>query len=60
MIDAAGEAAEQILLVTGWTVRWAAVRALGVVGPNNEAALGPLMQALGDDEWQVRGVAAWH
>ena len=43
---------------TGWTVRWAAVRALGVVGRGNQAALPPLTQALLDEEWQVRGVAA--
>ncbi len=53
-----GPAIEEVLMQTGWTVRWAAVRALGVVGRGNQAALPPLIQALLDEEWQVRGVAA--
>ena len=32
VIDAESEASQKILLATGWTVRWAAARALGVVG----------------------------
>src|SRR5690606_17610203 len=52
-----GPAAQEILIESGWTVRWAAVRALGVVGANNPAALPPLLQALRDEEWQVRGIA---
>ena len=43
---------------TGWTVRWAAVRALGVVGKGHQDALPALTEALLDEEWQVRGVAA--
>jgi HEAT repeat protein len=39
-------------------VRWAAVRALGVVGAGNRDALAALNAALQDEEWQVRGVAA--
>ncbi len=53
-----GPAAQEILLDTGWTVRWAAVRALSVVGAGNRDALAPLNAALDDEEWQVRGVAA--
>jgi HEAT repeat protein len=53
-----GPAAQEILLDTGWTVRWAAVRALGVVGAGNRDALVALTAALQDEEWQVRGVAA--
>jgi len=43
---------------SGWTVRWASVRALGVVGLGRISALPPLLQALQDEQWQVRGVAA--
>jgi len=46
------------LLDTGWTVRWAAVRALGVVGAGSKDALPALTAALQDEEWSVRGVAA--
>ncbi|HEX6259965.1 MAG TPA: HEAT repeat domain-containing protein, partial [Woeseiaceae bacterium] len=52
-----GPAAEQVLMESGWTVRWAAVRALGVVGAGRAEALSPLTAALDDDQWQVRGVA---
>jgi HEAT repeat protein len=58
VIDAGGEEAAQVMLGTGWTVRWTAVRALGVVGADTDAALPPLTTALRDEEWQVRGVAA--
>jgi HEAT repeat protein len=51
-------AAEQLLMENGWTVRWAASRALGVVGRGNRDALPSLTQALQDEQWQVRGVAA--
>ncbi len=53
-----GPAIDEVLMQTGWTVRWAAVRALGVVGKGNQDALPPLTEALLDEEWQVRGVAA--
>lgn len=52
-----GPAAEKVLMESGWTVRWAAVRALGVVGEGRAEALPPLTAALDDDHWQVRGVA---
>jgi HEAT repeat protein len=52
-----GPAIEEVLMETGWTVRWASVRALGVVGRGREDALPSLMAALNDEEWQVRGVA---
>ena len=39
-------------------MRWAAVRALGVVGAGSNVALPSLTAALQDQEWQVRGVAA--
>jgi HEAT repeat protein len=42
---------------TGWTVRWASVRALGVVGAGKQEALPPLTVAMRDEEWQVRGIA---
>jgi len=58
VIDAVGEASELLVIGTGWTVRWTATRALGVVGAGSETALSPLMTALKDAEWQVRGVAA--
>jgi HEAT repeat protein len=53
-----GPAIEELLMQTGWTTRWAAVRALGVVGKGNRDALPSLTVALLDEEWQVRGVAA--
>ena len=53
-----GPAIEELLMHTGWTVRWAAVRALGVVGKGNRDALPSLTLALIDAEWQVRGGAA--
>ncbi len=53
-----GPAAQEVLFETGWTVRWAAVRALGVVGAESDHALPALTAALEDQEWQVRGVAA--
>ena len=58
VIDAVGEASEKLVIGTGWTVRWTATRALGVVGSESETSLSPLMEALKDAEWQVRGVAA--
>ena len=58
VIDASSEASQKILLASGWTVRWAATRALGVVGVGSTASLQPLITALNDEEWQVRGVAA--
>ena len=53
-----GPTAQEVLFETGWTVRWAAVRALGVVGAGSNRALPSLTAALQDREWQVRGVAA--
>ena len=53
-----GPAIEEVLMDNGWTVRWAAVRALGVIGAGSREALPPLTQALRDEEWQVRGIAA--
>lgn len=53
-----GPAIDEVMFESGWTVRWAAVRALGVVGKGNRQALPPLSAALDDAEWQVRGVAA--
>ena len=53
-----GPAAQEVLFETGWTVRWAAVRALGVVGTESKHAVPALTAALLDQEWQVRGVAA--
>ena len=53
-----GPAAEELLMASGWTVRWAAVRALGVVGKGRASAIEPLAAALADEQWQVRGVAA--
>src|SRR5690606_18371988 len=53
-----GPAAQEVLMESGWTVRWASVRALGVVGAKRPEALSPLTQALRDDEWAVRGIAA--
>jgi HEAT repeat protein len=53
-----GPAIEEVLMETGWTVRWASVRALGVVGAGRQEALTPLTNALLDEEWQVRGIAA--
>ena len=53
-----GPTAQEVLFETGWTVRWAAVRALGVVGAGSNHALPPLTAALQDQQWQVRGVAA--
>jgi HEAT repeat protein len=50
--------AQAVDLDNGWTVRWAAVRALGVVGAGNPDALPHLKAALKDEQWQVRGVAA--
>jgi HEAT repeat protein len=58
VIDNVGAASQKLVLGSGWTVRWTAARALGVVGAENETALTPLMQAMKDEEWQVRGVAA--
>ena len=52
-----GPAIEEVLMETGWTVRWASVRALGVVGAGRQDALSPLTTAMLDEEWQVRGVA---
>jgi HEAT repeat protein len=45
-------------MASGWTVRWASVRALGVVGAGDSDALPALVAALDDEMWQVRGVAA--
>lgn len=56
VIDA-GPAAEQILIDNGWTVRWASVRALGVVGRDDPRIMNTLMLAMQDEVWQVRGVA---
>jgi HEAT repeat protein len=58
VIDAVGEASEKLVIGTGWTVRWTATRALGVVGSDSETSVAPLMVALKDAEWQVRGIAA--
>jgi len=55
--ESESEEEQQALAGLGWTVRWTAVRALGVVGAESEAALLPLTEALEDGEWQVRGVA---
>jgi HEAT repeat protein len=52
-----GPTAEQLLMNNGWTVRWAAVRALAVVGANRDSVLEPLTVAMQDEQWQVRGVA---
>jgi HEAT repeat protein len=56
VIDA-GPAAEQVLIDNGWTVRWASVRALGVVGRDEPRIMNTLMEATQDEVWQVRGVA---
>ncbi|HKU17585.1 MAG TPA: HEAT repeat domain-containing protein [Steroidobacteraceae bacterium] len=53
-----GPVAQQVLMDSGWTVRWASVRALGIVGSSDPAALPALVKAMEDDEAQVRGVAA--
>jgi HEAT repeat protein len=53
-----GAAVEKVLMNNGWTVRWASVRALGVVAAGRQEALSPLSVALLDEEWQVRGIAA--
>jgi HEAT repeat protein len=56
VIDA-GPAVEQVLIDNGWTVRWASVRALGVVGKGRPEIVEALAEATKDEVWQVRGVA---
>jgi len=53
-----GPAAEQLLMESGWTVRWASTRALGVVGLGRPEALPPLIAAMQDEQWSIRGIAA--
>jgi HEAT repeat protein len=53
-----GPAAEELLMESGWTVRWASVRALGVVGLGQANVLAPLGVAMQDEQWQIRGIAA--
>jgi len=43
---------------TGWTIRWAAARALGAIGGAPDLTTPALTRALDDPVWQVRGVAA--
>lgn len=52
-----GPAAEKVLIDSGWTVRWASVRALGVVGNGDPSIIKSLTTATQDEQWQVRGVA---
>ena len=40
-----------------WTVRWAIVRALGAIDGGSEQTVPALAGVLGDDNWQVRGMA---
>ena len=42
----------------GWTVRWAAARALGAINADPDRTTAALQGALTDSMWQVRGAAA--
>jgi HEAT repeat protein len=54
-VAAAGQESQMDL---GWTVRWAAARALGAINADPDRTTAALQAALTDSMWQVRGVAA--
>ena len=57
MIDVAA-ASQDAQMDLGWTVRWAAARALGEIHADPDRTVAALQGALIDSMWQVRGVAA--
>jgi HEAT repeat protein len=53
-----GPATTEVLMETGWTVRWAVARALGTIGGDAGLIVPAMAGALADPNWQVRGMTA--